>query len=227
MNQKISYYPDHIILEIFKRFAKNNPNPQGELYYKDAFTLLIAVLLSAQATDVSVNKVTKNLFAKAPDVQSMAKLSEEELSKLIQSIGLWRNKAKNIKALCKILLEEYHGKVPNNRNDLMKLPGVGRKTASVVLNVAFHAPTLAVDTHIFRIANRIKLAPAPTPLEVEEKLIKIIPKDYLQNAHIWLILHGRYICKARKPDCPQCILKDLCLAPIKKELYPQLDTRKI
>lgn len=207
-------YSHQDIEEIFKRFSLNNPSPRGELYYINDFTLLIAVLLSAQATDISVNKATKLLFQKADNAASMNEMPLELIEAHIKSIGLWRTKAKNIKALCKILVETYQGKIPRDRDSLMTLPGVGRKTANVVANIAFHEPHLAVDTHIFRIANRIKLAPYKTPFLVEEHLIKIIPLPYLNHAHLWLILHGRYICKARTPLCSQCLIKDLCKADI-------------
>ncbi|MDN5249297.1 MAG: endonuclease III [Alphaproteobacteria bacterium] len=200
------------ILEIFQRFEQHNPNPQGELDYTNNFTLLIAVLLSAQATDKSVNQATKALFAKADNAQAMAQLQLSELENYIKTIGLWRSKASNIAALCQQLLQKHNGIVPSSYEELVQLPGVGRKTANVVLNTAFNQPTIAVDTHIFRLSNRLKLAPAPTPIGVEQKLAQIIPKQYIKNSHLWLILHGRYICKARKALCEQCFLADLCPA---------------
>lgn len=210
-----SIYSNTEIEEIFHRFSLQTPHPQGELYYTNPFTLLVAVLLSAQTTDTGVNKVTPQLFNRAQSAEEMAKLSEEEISHYIRSIGLWKTKAKNIACLSQILWQQYQGHVPASREELTKLPGVGRKTANVVLNIAFHQDTLAVDTHIFRIANRLQLAPGKTADEVEKKLLQIIPKAYLHHAHLWLILHGRYTCKARRPLCEQCIIADLCKAPIK------------
>jgi endonuclease-3 len=196
--------------KIFERLAGNNPAPKTELYYKNPFTLLVAVALSAQATDEGVNKATKTLFKVADSPQKMAALGEKKLGDYVKTIGLWRNKAKNVIALSNILIEKYDGKVPKTREELEQLPGVGRKTANVVLNVAFGEPTIAVDTHIFRVANRTGLAPGKNPLEVELGLEKITPPEFLQGAHHWLILHGRYVCKARKPECWRCSIVELC-----------------
>lgn len=196
--------------EIFKRFKQANPNPTTELVYKNPFELLIAVILSAQATDVSVNKATVPLFKVANTPEKIHQLGESGLKKYIKTIGLYNAKAKNIIKTCEILVKQHQSQVPNNRQDLEALPGVGRKTANVILNTAFGEPTMAVDTHIFRVANRTKLATGKTPLAVEKKLLKVIPKAYLQDAHHWLILHGRYTCTARKPQCSDCIIQDLC-----------------
>ncbi|MDR0997293.1 MAG: endonuclease III [Zoogloeaceae bacterium] len=198
------------IQEFYARLASANPAPTTELEYQTPFQLLIAVILSAQATDVGVNKATKKLFADAPDAKSMLALGVEGITPYISSIGLYRNKAKNVIATCGQLLEQHGGQIPQTREALEALPGVGRKTANVVLNTAFGQPTIAVDTHIFRVANRTGLAPGKDVREVEEKLLKVTPKDRLQNAHHWLILLGRYVCKARKPDCEQCPVADLC-----------------
>ena len=198
------------ISEIFARFAAADPEPQGELEYASNFQLLIAVILSAQATDVSVNKATARLFPVAPTPEAMLALGEEGLVGHIKTIGLYRAKAKNVIACCRQLLERHGGEVPAERKALEALAGVGRKTANVVLNIAFGEPTIAVDTHLFRLANRIGLAPGKTPLAVEQKLVKAVPAEYLRHAHHWLILHGRYICKARKPECPRCLIVDLC-----------------
>ncbi len=195
---------------IFKRFKKNNPHPTTELHYASHFELLIAVILSAQATDVSVNKATVELFKHAKTPAQFLSLGLTGLKTYIKTIGLYNAKAKNILATCKILESQYHGKVPDTREALEALPGVGRKTANVVLNTAFGKPTIAVDTHIFRVANRIGLAQGSTPLAVEKQLLEIIPKVYLHDAHHWLILHGRYVCVARKPKCPTCLINDLC-----------------
>jgi len=199
--------------EVFARLHAANPEPQGELHYGSPFQLLIAVILSAQATDLSVNKATKTLFAVAPTPEALLALGEEGLIGHIRTIGLYRAKAKNIIATCHQLLERFGGQVPENRQDLETLSGVGRKTANVVLNIAFGQPTLAVDTHVFRVANRTGLAPGKTPLDVELKLLKRIPEPYRRHAHHWLILHGRYVCKARKPECPTCLIRDLCEYP--------------
>jgi len=207
------FYTEKEIEEIFRRFAVANPQPKGELNYVNPFTLLVAVVLSAQATDIGVNKATSKLFLLANTPQKMLALGEEGVAAHIRTIGLWRNKAKNVIALSRKLVEEMGGEIPSSRESLMRLPGVGRKTANVVLNMAFGQPTLAVDTHIFRLANRLQLAPGKTPDEVEEKLVRLIPKSYLHHAHHWLILHGRYICKARRPDCGRCLIADLCKAP--------------
>lgn len=197
-------------LEIFKRFKANNVKPTTELKYSSPFELLIAVILSAQATDVGVNKATAQLFVKANTAQAIVNLGLEELKKYVRTINLYPTKSKNIINACEILIEKYQGQVPNTREQLEELPGVGRKTANVILNTAFGHPVIAVDTHIFRVANRTNLAPGKTPREVEDKLFKLVPKDYIHDAHHWLILHGRYVCIARKPKCPSCIIKDLC-----------------
>jgi endonuclease-3 len=202
--------PDQIA-EIFRRFRKADPNPEGELDYLNPYTLLVAVALSAQATDVSVNRATGPLFKIADTPQKMLALGEEKLISHIRTIGLYRNKAKNVLALSQILIDKHGGEVPRKRAALEELPGVGRKTANVVLNIAFGEPTIAVDTHIFRVGNRTGLAPGKTPLEVELKLEKVVPQEFKRHAHHWLILHGRYICKARKPECPRCLIRDLCL----------------
>lgn len=206
--------PD-LIQEIFMRFQNNNPEPETELRYTNPYTLLVAVTLSAQATDVGVNKATEKLFAVVNTPEKMVALGEDALIDYIKTIGLYRSKAKNLMAAAKILVEKYHGQVPDRREQLEELPGVGRKTANVVLNVAFHQPTIAVDTHIFRVANRIGLAHGKTPLAVEEKLLQCTPPQYLQHIHHWLILHGRYICKARQPQCTRCFINDLCEYPDK------------
>lgn len=194
----------------YSRLAEHNPAPTTELHYATPFQLLIAVILSAQATDVGVNKATAHLFPAAPTPDSMAALGEEGLADYIKTIGLYRTKAKNVIATCRILLAQHGGEVPQDRAALEALPGVGRKTANVVLNTAFGQPTIAVDTHIFRLGNRTGLAPGKTVLEVEHKLIKATPERFKKDAHHWLILHGRYVCKARKPDCERCVVIDLC-----------------
>jgi endonuclease III len=194
--------------EIFRRFQAANPSPTTELEYGTPFELLVAVVLSAQATDKSVNLATRKLFPSSPE--KIVALGIEGLEQYIKSIGLYRTKAKNVIALSKILLEKHAGQVPHGREALESLPGVGRKTANVVLNTAFGQPTVAVDTHIFRVANRTGIAPGKDPLEVEQKLLKFTPPEYLKDAHHWLILHGRYVCLARKPGCPQCLIRDLC-----------------
>jgi len=201
--------------EIFRRFAAAEPEPKGELHYTNPFTLLVAVVLSAQATDAGVNKATPALFAAADTPERMAALGEEKVAGFIRTIGLYRNKAKNVVALSKRLADEFGGAVPQDRETLETLPGVGRKTANVVMNIAFGAPTIAVDTHIFRVANRTGLAPGANVRAVEDGLEKIVPEEYRLHAHHWLILHGRYICKARKPDCPRCLISDICLFPDK------------
>jgi endonuclease-3 len=195
---------------IFERFAAANPHPESELEHRTPFELLVAVVLSAQATDKGVNKATANLFPAANTPAAIAKLGVERLIPYVQSIGLFRNKAKNLVALSEILVREHGGKVPANREALEKLPGVGRKTANVILNVAFGQPTIAVDTHIFRVANRTGLAPGATPEKVEQKLLKFVPDEFKPHAHHWLVLHGRYICVARSPKCPECLIRDLC-----------------
>ncbi len=194
--------------EIFARLAQANPNPTTELEYGTPFELLVAVVLSAQATDKSVNLATRKLFPATPE--KILALGTGGLESYIKSIGLYRNKAKNVVALSRILLEEHGGEGPVSREALERLPGVGRKTANVVLNTAFGLPTVAVDTHIFRVANRTGLAPGKDPLEVEQRLLKFTPPEYLKNAHHWLILHGRYVCLARRPGCPECRIRDLC-----------------
>jgi len=196
--------------EFFRRLQAVNPHPTTELEYTSPFELLIAVMLSAQATDASVNKATKNLFRVASDPASMIRLGEAGLKRHIRTIGLFNTKAANIVKTCKILESQFEGSVPAERSALESLPGVGRKTANVVLNTAFGMPTIAVDTHIFRVANRTGLARGKTPLEVERRLMRAVPPEFLQDAHHWLILHGRYTCKARKPACPECIVRDLC-----------------
>ncbi len=196
--------------EIFRRLREANPNPTTELNYNSAFELLIAVILSAQATDVGVNKATARLFPLASTPQAILDLGEEGLKEHIKTIGLYNSKAKNIIATCRILLEKHAGQVPDNRKELEALPGVGRKTANVVLNTAFGQPTMAVDTHIFRVSNRTRIAPGKTVLEVEKKLLRTIPREFLLDAHHWLILHGRYTCIARKPRCGSCLIEDLC-----------------
>jgi endonuclease-3 len=196
--------------EIFCRFARMNPHPKTELRYADPFTLLVAVVLSAQATDSSVNKATPDLFKAADTPEKLIALGEAELTEKIKTIGLYRNKAKNLIALSRKLVAEFGSKVPDNREALETLPGVGRKTANVVLNVAFGRPTIAVDTHIFRVANRTGLAPGKTPLDVELTLDRVVPQRYKHNCHHWLILHGRYVCKARKPECWRCLIADIC-----------------
>ncbi|WP_296744255.1 endonuclease III [Mesorhizobium sp.] len=205
-----SLYTPAEVHEIFRRFSVQRPEPKGELDYVNAFTLLVAVVLSAQATDAGVNKATRPLFAVADTPQKMLALGEARVGDYIRTIGLWRNKAKNVIALSRALIDDYGGRVPEDRDELVKLPGVGRKTANVVLNVAFGLHTMAVDTHIFRIGNRIGLAPGKTPEQVEQALLKVIPVEYMRHAHHWLILHGRYVCKARKPDCPACVIADIC-----------------
>lgn len=196
--------------ELFSRLAELNPNPKTELVYTSPFELLIAVLLSAQATDVGVNKATRKLFPVANTPSAILKLGEAGLKKYISTIGLFNSKAAHVMATCKILHEQYNDEVPDNREALESLPGVGRKTANVVLNTAFGHPTMAVDTHIFRVGNRTGLAKGATVRLVEDKLLKAVPPEYLLNAHHWLILHGRYVCKARKPDCVNCVIRDLC-----------------
>ncbi len=195
---------------LFERLKATNPAPTTELEYATPFQLLIAVILSAQATDKSVNIATRRLFADAPTPQAMLALGEDGLAEYINRIGLFRTKSKNVIATCRQLLEKHGGEVPHGRLALEALPGVGRKTANVVLNTAFGDPTIAVDTHIFRVANRTRLATGKTPLAVELKLLKAVPENFRQDAHHWLILHGRYVCKARKPECWRCVISDLC-----------------
>ena len=196
--------------EMFRRLREADPEPKGELDYVNPYTLLVAVVLSAQATDVGVNKATGPLFAVADTPEKILALGEAKVRDYIKTIGLFNAKAKNVIALSRILLAEHGGQVPRDRDALEKLPGVGRKTANVVMNIAFGEPTIAVDTHIFRVSNRTGLAPGKTPLAVEAKLEKVVPKERKLHAHHWLILHGRYVCKARKPDCPRCVVADLC-----------------
>lgn len=196
--------------EFFRRLQAINPHPKTELEYKSTFELLLAVILSAQATDTSVNLATKRLYKVANTPASILALGEEKLKAYIRTIGLFNSKAKNIIRTCRVLLEKYGGEVPTNRQALEALPGVGRKTANVILNTAFGQPTMAVDTHIFRVANRTGLAIGKTPLVIERKLLKSVPGQYLHDAHHWLILHGRYVCKARLPNCSECIVRDLC-----------------
>jgi endonuclease III len=203
------------VREIFARLQASNPEPKGELEHINPFTLLVAVVLSAQATDAGVNKATRALFAAADTPQKMLALGEEKVRDYIKTIGLFRNKAKNVIALSEKLVAEHGGAVPRDAASLEALPGVGRKTANVVRNIAFGEPTIAVDTHLFRVSNRIPLARGKTPLEVELGLLKITPPEFLQHAHHWLILHGRYVCKARKPECARCVIADLCTAPEK------------
>jgi len=203
------------IHEIFRRFSIQRPEPKGELEHVNAFTLLVAVVLSAQATDAGVNKATRGLFAIADTPQKMLALGEEKVGDHIRTIGLWRNKAKNVILLSEALIRDHGGEVPGDRDELVKLPGVGRKTANVVLNMAFGQPTMAVDTHILRIGNRIGLAPGKTPEDVEAILVRVIPAEYMLHAHHWLILHGRYVCKARKPECEKCVIADICKYPAK------------
>ena len=201
--------------EIFRRFKLKNSNPTTELNYQSEFELLVSVILSAQATDISVNKATKNLYKVANTPKKIFTLGETGLKKYIKTIGLYNAKAKNVIKTCKILIKQHHSQVPNTRQELEALPGVGRKTANVILNTAFGHETIAVDTHIFRVANRTHLAVGKTPLAVEKKLMAVVPKKYLANAHHWLILHGRYICTARRPKCPECLINDLCEYPNK------------
>lgn len=196
--------------EIFRRLKEHNPSPRPELKYRSPFQLLVAVILSAQATDVSVNKATAKLFPVANTPEGMLELGEEGLKRYIRTIGLYNSKAKNIIRACRILVDEHGGEVPRDRYALEALPGVGRKTANVILNTAFGEDTIAVDTHIFRVANRTNLAPGKTPRQVEDRLVKFTPDEYKRDAHHWLILHGRYVCKARRPECPHCIINDLC-----------------
>jgi len=196
--------------EIFARLAETMPDPKTELDYVNPYTLVVAVALSAQATDVGVNKATKKLFEEAQNPQDMLALGEDHVRDRIKTIGLFRNKAKNVIALSRLLVAEFGGEVPQTREELVRLPGVGRKTANVVLNEAFGVPTIAVDTHIFRVSNRTKLAPGKNPDEVEARLEKIVPETYKKGAHHWLILHGRYLCKARKPECWRCPVADIC-----------------
>jgi endonuclease-3 len=203
--------------EIFARFAAADPSPVTELRYATPYQLLVAVILSAQATDKGVNRATGPLFKDAPTPEAIAALGEAGLADYIRTIGLYNTKAKNIHAMSRLLLERHGGQVPRQREALEALPGVGRKTANIVLNVVFGEPTIAVDTHIFRLANRTGLAPGKNVRAVEERLLAVVPVEYRQHAHHWLILHGRYVCKARKPDCPGCLIRDLCQYPEKTQ----------
>ncbi|WP_313604758.1 endonuclease III [Rhizobium sp.] len=211
---KSAYSKDEMV-EIFRRFSVQRPEPKGELEHVNAFTLVVAVALSAQATDVGVNRATRELFKIADTPEKMLALGEDGVIAHIKTIGLYRNKAKNVIALCRMLIDEFGSQVPKTREELTRLPGVGRKTANVVMSMAFGIPTLAVDTHVFRIGNRCLMAPGKTPDEVEEQFLKVIPEQYLFHAHHWLILHGRYTCKARKPECEHCVIADLCRSPEK------------
>ncbi|HTM79022.1 MAG TPA: endonuclease III [Devosia sp.] len=202
--------PPADVAAIFAAFERDNPEPKGELDYSNAFTLLVAVVLSAQATDVGVNKATKKLFELAPSPAAMVALGPERIEELVKTIGLYRTKAKNVFRLSQLLLEHHGGEVPQTREALEALPGVGRKTANVVLNIFFKQPTIAVDTHLFRVSNRTGMAPGATPLAVELALLKVIPQPYMLHAHHWLILHGRYVCKARKPECWRCVISEWC-----------------
>jgi endonuclease III len=213
-------YAPEDVREMFRRFSVQQPAPKSDLDYVNAFTLLVAVVLSAQATDVGVNRATKGLFALADTPEKMLALGEETVAGHIKTIGLWRNKAKNVIALSEALIRDHGSQVPGEREALMKLPGVGRKTANVVLNNAFGQAVMAVDTHLFRIGNRLGLAPGKNPDQVEAGLMQVIPPDYLFHAHHWLILHGRYVCTARKPRCPDCIIADLCKAAEKTNAIP-------
>lgn len=195
---------------IFSRWQKQNPSPKSELNYKNPYTLLVAVVLSAQATDKSVNIATKSLFEKITTPEQMISLGMENLIPYIKSIGLYKNKAKNIIKLSEMLVNQFNSQIPNNLEDLMLLPGVGRKTANVVLNVIFNKPTMPVDTHLLRISPKIGLAEGKTPLEIEKSLLERIPEKYLQNAHHWILLHGRYVCTAKNPKCEECLIADLC-----------------
>ena len=198
------------IVQVLERLKSQNPNPKSELEYSNAFTLLVAVVLSAQATDKSVNLATKELFKIADTPQKMLELGEENLTEYIKSIGLYRNKAKNVIGLSKMLLEDFNGIVPDSMENLVKLPGVGRKTANVVLNVIFNKPTMPVDTHLLRVSPKIGLAEGTTPEQVEQSLLKRIPAEYMQNAHHWILLHGRYVCTAKNSKCDECVINDLC-----------------
>ena len=203
------------VYEAFSRFRKANPEPKGELEHLNPYTLLVAVVLSAQATDAGVNKATRALFAVADTPEKMLELGEEKVREYIKTIGLYRNKARNVIALSEKLIAEFGGEVPRTRAEIETLPGAGRKTANVVLNIAFGEPTIAVDTHIFRVGNRTGLAPGQTPFEVEEKLLEVVPDEFKRHAHHWLILHGRYVCVARRPLCEKCQIADLCHYPAK------------
>lgn len=218
---RIPYSKDEI-REIFRRFSIQRPEPKGELEHVNPFTLVVAVALSAQATDAGVNKATRALFAVADTPEKMLALGEEKVRDYIKTIGLYRNKAKNVIALSQKLVDDFGGEVPRTEDELVTLPGVGRKTANVVMSMAFGVPTLAVDTHVFRIGNRLRIAPGKTPDEVEQAFLRIIPEDYLFHAHHWLILHGRYCCKARKPECERCVIADICKSKEKTTDVPAL-----
>lgn len=207
----------HKRLEIFQRLKQHNPQPRTELNYQSPFELLVAVVLSAQATDKGVNKATAKLFPVASTPEAILALGEEGLKQYIKTIGLFNSKARHIIKACRMLVEQHHSQVPENRADLEALPGVGRKTANVILNTAFGHPTIAVDTHIFRVSNRTRIAPGKTVLEVEKKLLKFVPDEFKLDAHHWIILHGRYTCVARKPRCGSCVIEDLC--EYKKKIY--------
>jgi endonuclease III len=213
-------YSSAEIDEIFRRFSVQRPEPKGELYHTNPFTLVVAVALSAQATDVGVNKATRPLFAVADTPEKMLALGEDKVREYIKTIGLYRNKAKNVILLSEKLIRDFGGEVPRTREELVTLPGVGRKTANVVLSMAFGIPALAVDTHIFRIGNRLGIAPGKTPDEVEDNFLSIIPEKYLYHAHHWLILHGRYTCKARRPECEHCVIADICKSAEKTNELP-------
>jgi endonuclease III len=208
--KKVKSFPAADVESIFRRFHEIEPEPKGELEHINAFTLLVAVVLSAQATDAGVNKATRLLFQVAPSPAAMVALGVEGIEEYIKTIGLYRGKARNVFALSQLLIEQHGGEVPGEREALEALPGVGRKTANVVLNMWFRQPTMAVDTHVFRVGNRVGLAPGKTVLEVEERLLKVIPEEYLLHAHHWLILHGRYTCKARVPECWRCPIAEWC-----------------
>ena len=208
--KKVKGLPAADVEAIFVAFERDNPEPKGELEYVNAFTLLVAVVLSAQATDAGVNKATRKLFELAPSPSAMVALGQERIEELVKTIGLYRTKAKNVFALSQLLIERHNGEVPDRREALEALPGVGRKTANVVLNIFFKQPTIAVDTHLFRVGNRTGLAPGDNPLAVEQTLLKTVPEHYLLHAHHWLILHGRYVCKARKPECWRCVIAEWC-----------------
>jgi endonuclease-3 len=203
------------ISTIFKRFKQHYPHPTTELLFSNTFELLVAVILSAQATDLGVNKAIQKLFPVANTPEALLKLGVNGLKPYIKTIGLYNAKANNIINMCQILIDKFNGEVPKTREELETLPGVGRKTANVVLNIAFNKPTIPVDTHVFRVSNRIGLVHAKTVLETEKELLKVVPKEYLHHAGIWLVIHGRYICVARKPKCPQCFIRDLCEYPNK------------
>ncbi|WP_422373939.1 endonuclease III [Roseibium sp.] len=224
---KRSRYSKAETYAIFQRFHADNPEPEGELDYVNAYTLLVAVVLSAQATDVGVNRATKHLFEIADTPQKMVALGEDKVREEIRTIGLFKTKAKNVILLSEQLIRDHGGEVPEDREALEKLPGVGRKTANVVLNIFFGHPTIAVDTHLFRLGNRIGIAPGKTPLDVEKAMEKAVPKEFSLHAHHWLILHGRYICKARKPECRRCVIYDLCRSPEKEpfDAVPEIALR--